>query len=77
MLRLVLYRSYKRQNICPFKPISKNQIGMRRVFDRPVAIGFRGFDFEVTLNATTGKFISLKLLGITNSMMPRGPRGTD
>ncbi len=57
--------------------VSKNQIGMRRVFDRPVAIGFRGFDFEVTLNATTGKFISLKLLGITNSMMPRGPRGTD
>ncbi len=52
--------------------VSQNHIGMRRVFDRPVAIGFRGFDFEVALNARTGKFVSLKLLGITESMMPRG-----
>lgn len=52
--------------------VSKNQIGMRRIFDRPVAIGFRGFDFEVAVNPRTGKFVSLKLLGITNSMMPRG-----
>ncbi len=51
--------------------VSKNHIGMRRVFDRPVAIGFRGLDFEVMLNPRTGKFVSLKLLGITESMMPR------
>jgi len=51
--------------------VSENHIGMRRVFDRPVAIGFRGFDFEVALHATTGKFVSLKLLGITESMLPR------
>jgi hypothetical protein len=52
--------------------VSKNQVGMRRVFDRPVAIGFRGFDFKVTLNAETGKFIYLEFIGITNSMLPRG-----
>jgi hypothetical protein len=52
--------------------VSSNQVGLRRVFDRPVAIGFRGFDFEVALNPNTGKFVSLKLLGITESMMPRG-----
>jgi len=51
--------------------VSSNHIGIRRVFDRPVAIGFRGFDFEVTLSRTTGKFVGLKLLGITESMMPR------
>lgn len=52
--------------------VSQNHIGIRRVFDRPVAIGFRGFDFEVALHPTTGKFVNLKLLGITESMLPRG-----
>jgi len=52
--------------------VSNNQIGMRRVFDRPVAIGFRGFDFDVTIDAVTGKFISFKIVGITNSRIARG-----
>lgn len=52
--------------------VSQNHIGMRRVFDRPVAIGFRGFDFEVTINQRTGKFMGLRLLGTTESALPRG-----
>jgi hypothetical protein len=52
--------------------VSNNQIGMRRVFDRPVAIGFRGFDFDVTIDADTGKFLKLEIVGITNSRISRG-----
>ena len=52
--------------------VSENRIGIERTFDRPVAIGFRGFDFSVALDPETGKYLGMTLLGVTESRLGRG-----
>jgi hypothetical protein len=51
--------------------VSENMVGMRRIYDRPVAIGFRGFDFVVSLDAETGEFLDMEVVGASLSSIPR------
>lgn len=51
--------------------VSESSVGMRRVYERPVAIGFRGFDANIILESKTGRVISVEPLGVTESSLPR------